>query len=383
MGLARTATASDLPAFRALWTQCFPDPPEFIDWFFRQRYLPEYSACVEEEGQIVSTMQSLPLSVRLRGKLLPGAIVAGVSTDPAHRRKGHKAAMMAYYMQQMRKKGFVVIPYTPAHLTTFYRQEHYPVSNTLHLNLPAGERSFSPPEEISSGTLAELVTLHGTMHLCYEEFSRQYSGIIARKWEDFQVKMADYHSDPATKALLLWDGQERQKLRGYAIYQETENGVHGEEVIASGKDNQEALLTALLSQVGTKACHVKLAPDFSRPWMPEEMDATWEIRPQGVMGVANVERLLAETSANHPPLILELTDPLVPENNGVFTSNGLRSVKTPQICLSVGRLAQLLCGYKSAQELATEGFLSASDASVLREWDQRYPKQSCFIVDEY
>ncbi len=392
MAMVRTAMQEDRAAIQSLWSVCFQDSEEFTNWFFQQRYVPEYSACVEENGRLVSAMQSLPLFVRVRDRLLPSAIVAGVSTDPACRGKGYMGDMFRYYMNRMRQEGIVAVPHTPANLPTFFSKGHYPVTDTAHLTVAQGAKALLTDRKpncchAEDRSLTDCFPDYGGMLSCYDKFARHYSGIAARSLADFRLKMADYDGEPGTRCLLLWDSQEKAKIQGYVIYQQTKDHLHAEEVITPVAALQDELLFSLLVSAGNKSCHVKLPPDraVSSELFRSGSDYTWEIRPQGVMGAANIPAFLSLLSdgSKSEDITLSVTDPIVPENNGNFTLSGAPSCQKPQVSLDAGRLVQLLCGYQSAAELAEEEKIIAADPAVLRELDQIYPKLSCFIIDEY
>jgi hypothetical protein len=41
----RIAQPQDRDGFRNLWRICFGDSEAFMDWFFSERYFPEFSVC--------------------------------------------------------------------------------------------------------------------------------------------------------------------------------------------------------------------------------------------------------------------------------------------------------------------------------------------------
>ena len=61
MTAVRVAKAEDKKAFYDLWKICFGDSDAFCDWFFRNRFAPDYSVVLETQGKIVICMQSFPL----------------------------------------------------------------------------------------------------------------------------------------------------------------------------------------------------------------------------------------------------------------------------------------------------------------------------------
>ena len=111
--IVRNAAAADRKDFRRLWKACFHDSDAFCNWFFEKRFLPEYSVCLETEGEFASCMQAYPYSVWLRGREIPGAMLCGVSTDPNHRKKGYMGKIFPYEMEMLRQKGILVAPHTP------------------------------------------------------------------------------------------------------------------------------------------------------------------------------------------------------------------------------------------------------------------------------
>jgi hypothetical protein len=89
-----------------------------MDWFFAHRFVPGFAACVKDGPRLVGAMQSYPLHVRIRGASIPCAIIAEFPSTPITG-PGLMGKMLAFYMNEMRKKGIVVCPHTPARLPTF------------------------------------------------------------------------------------------------------------------------------------------------------------------------------------------------------------------------------------------------------------------------
>lgn len=52
MTAVRIAKAEDKKAFYDLWKICFGDSDAFCDWFFRNRFAPDYSVVLETEGKL-------------------------------------------------------------------------------------------------------------------------------------------------------------------------------------------------------------------------------------------------------------------------------------------------------------------------------------------
>ena len=78
--LIRKEKFSDKDQVKKLWNICFGDTAEFTDWFFAERFLPEYGIVAEENGIITAAMQGWPYTLNIRGQDIPAVMLAGVST---------------------------------------------------------------------------------------------------------------------------------------------------------------------------------------------------------------------------------------------------------------------------------------------------------------
>lgn len=363
----RRATMDDLDAIRSLWKVCFDDTDAFIDWFFCERFLPEYAACMEVDGTIVSAMQSVPLHVRVRDCVVPASMLAGVSTDPGCRGKGYMKRVFAYYMHLMRSMHLPLVVHTPAHLSTFFSCGHYPVSETQHVTFaqaPAGQ-------ELERHALnADLAGLQA----CYQAVMSRYSGSVSRTLADFAYKMRDYASDGAQCIAYTCAGD----VQGYGVFFETGNGLHAEEVLAREQNAYERVIQGLCFEAQGRQLHVKLPPDVQLSFK----GATRVVRAQGVAGAADIAQLL-RIILHDEQFTFEVIDAVVPENQGVYNGMGQPENSAPHVTLPAGRLVQFLIGSRSMQELIEAGEAIAHDRSVLDVLDVRLPKYACYIVDEY
>jgi hypothetical protein len=100
------------------------------------------------------------------------------------------------------------------------------------------------------------------------------------------------------------------------------------------------------------------------------------------MGVANISSLFKMVLAD-PSFIFEVEDASVHENAGIWNGLGEKSTQAPQAAISAGRLAQLLGGYCSLQELREQGHIAVHDEKAMEALAVKLPKETCFIVDEY
>lgn len=366
----RTAVLSDKESYRELWRICFGDSERFMDWFFSERFFPEYSSCLLEDGAMMSALQSYPLHVRIRNRILPASMLTGVSTHPERSGRGYMKQIFLHHMQRVRSFHIPIVIHTPAHLTTFFSRGHFPATDTLHLTL----------ENARYGALLEGISRQdlyhdlGPLQVCYQKATARYSGCVSRTAADFAYKMRDYASDGAL-CLVRRAGAD---ILGYCVYYVMDESVHAEECFASDEETLTMLLNALSFEAAGRELHVKLPPDS-----PARLNgATLEVRPQGVMGIADVSAAL-NAIIGDSSYVFEVIDSTVPENAGIWDGMGEKTHCTPQIRLEAGRLGQFLCGYRSIAELAESQEAEILDPKIACALDRAFPKEICFITDEY
>lgn len=103
---------------KQLWQSCFGDEDAFIDRFLITYYSRRRMLTAEQDGRIVAMLHLLPF----RSELGRTTYVYGVATDPAYRRRGLSARLMAEAMRRIGEQGddaALLIPAEPW-LSTFY-----------------------------------------------------------------------------------------------------------------------------------------------------------------------------------------------------------------------------------------------------------------------
>lgn len=365
MNPLRVAQSLDREKFYDLWELCFGDSKAFCDWFFQNRFAPEYSVCLEIENAFVACMQAYPYDIWLRNRKVSGAMMCGVCTHPDHRRKGYMGQVFPYDMNLLRKKGIAVAVHTPAILNSYFSFGHFPVADACYLmisDIPQiqTEKSvvFLPKEQWENA------------YPCYQSFAKQYSGMVARSKQDFLRKCADYAADGG---MCMAFG--KNPVLAYIWYYPTETQVQCVEAV--GTDETVAMvLQAIMAQYPGLSFSAKLPPktkiDF--PF------AQKKIKQKGVMGLVNIQFLLKQLGLQSEVAFF-VTDQVVPENQGCFLLDGSQSENKPAFSIPAGRLMQVLVGYHTLEEQRC--YIEVYDEIGFEKINQLLPKQNCFIIDEY
>lgn len=362
------ARPSDQADFRALWDISFSDTQAFRNWFFTHRFVPGYSCCIEEDGRLVSAVQSVPCHIRVRGKILPAAVMVGACTHPDYKRRGYMKELYTFYMNEMAKLGVVLAAHTPAVLGTYFYVGHFPVSDTAFLE----GKAIAPQE--SAACPVNMQEEVSALLACYQQAGARYSGILSRSFADMVLKMADYGADGG-KAIALW---EKDVITGYGVYYDTEEMIYAEEVMALSDEACQQVVNGLTNLAQGKTVKIKLPPD-TKATLP---GAQKTVAPRNVLGLCDVEALL-KALAVPAEFAVEVIDDVVEKNHGIFAINGQRSQKAPCVRLTQGRLLQFLMGYRSLAQLAQEGNAEITEKEGAAALDHLLPVVPCHIVDEY
>lgn len=364
MQTVRVVNQKDKIDFYRLWKICFGDSDAFCNWFFENRFAPEYSIVLETENEIASCMQAFPYTIQIRGKEIAGAMLCGVSTHPEQRKKGHMGKIFSYEMNHLRKMGLVVAPHTPAVLPSYFSFGHFPVADASYLECDC------VPDFETSAKIIPVEDLKSLFPL-YQRFAKKYSGIICRTETDFLRKAADYAADGGKCAAYI----KNNKIKSYAFYYQTEEMLLCVEAAAE-EGYYHALMEGLLAQAKGLKFSAKLPPELYLGFSFTKLTR----KQKGVMGLCNVSALL-EALEFDIPYGFQVNDHVVPENNGVFDFKGAVYNDNPVFEISAGHLLQVLVGYHSLNELRKE--IQILDEGKFSKINELLPKQNCYIIDEY
>lgn len=366
--MVRFARPEDKPALKELWHICFNDPAPFEDWFFSERFLPEYCALEEDGGRIVACAHTLPNHICVRNTLLSSAMLTGVSTLPEYRGRGCMRRVMSLLVNMLRDRGIVLMPFKPAELEMYYFLGCYPVSSSQYVTLEAGAKR--PQGDLTEADIGENCA---ALYESYMRFSSRYSGSIHRSYADFVLKMRDYLSVGA-KCATVMAGRAAQ---GYCIYFETQDEIYGEEFTAADNAAYQPLFEAMAARSLGKKLTIRMASDVRFNFGQAKSVTV----PKSVLGVLDAPALLRALDLEG--FTVQIKDGIIAQNAGVYDISGQRTNAAPQLCLEAGRLGQWAVGFETLAELEREGYAQFLDREAALKLDALLPKRPCFIVEEY
>ncbi len=108
----------------SLWNICFPEAPEFSEWYFKNVFSPKNTLIYEENDKITAMLQEIPLNFNNSGK---ATYIYGACTHPLYRKKGLMTKLLRQSFKNDTLKGIthsILIPENEE-LFRFYKQFGY------------------------------------------------------------------------------------------------------------------------------------------------------------------------------------------------------------------------------------------------------------------
>lgn len=252
----RPLTEGDRDQAKALWQTCFDDPPAFVDWFFENRYRPEWSAGAFDGDRLVSVIHGWPMDLSLGGASFSALMTSGVATLPREWGKGYMHRTMTFLRDQARERGVCALFNHPQRPGAYARLGFRPSTCTRYWQ---GDETFSAGKIVPFSE-EEAFSI-------YRRIAEKYDGFVLRDRDAFHLKMEDYRADGAKGFMLEQGGQ----AIGYAVCFDKAD-VFGEEVLSLGAYGP--LLHELSRLANGREVGAKLPPD---------VEAAGEMRVQNVM----------------------------------------------------------------------------------------------------
>jgi predicted acetyltransferase len=354
------------------------DWEEMFDPGHNARLDPEQVHVIEEDGEARASTTVLPLESFVEGEARPMGGISAVMVHPAYRRRGYAGELMRAVLRDMRERDIALSLLSPfAH--AFYRVFGYELaSEVIQYSLKPSDLSTSSEQgylrDYREGDLSSLMELYGAearRHTLSVRRSR-------RHWEEILAGRDRY------TAVYQREGE----AEGYILYkisgwqeQDPRRTLRVDEFVAATTRAREALLSFLAGFDPLAYVHgIKLTTSRGEPLHPylESSYVKASIDPDQMLRLVDVETALGYLElATEEPLVLDVRDDVIAENQGQYTighGKVVRGAEAEQsVWLDVRQLAQLYAGYLSAKELARHELLDASSPEALRLLDSLFP----------
>jgi predicted acetyltransferase len=352
------------------------------DW---ERYFdPDHNArldleqvhVIEEDGEVRASATVLPLESFVEGQPRPMGGISAVMVHPAYRRRGFAGELMRAVLRDMREREVALSLLSPF-AQEFYRIFGYELATEdIEYNLEPSDLPTSPEQghlrAFGEEDLASLMDL-------YEAEARRHTLSVRRSeghWKSDGVRkdkdIAVYERDGAVEGYILY------KISGWQE-QDPRRTLRVDELAAATPRAREALLSFLagLDPMIYGIRHFTPRGEPLHPYL-ESSYVKAKIGPDQMLRLVDVETALGYLErASEAPLVLDVRDDVIPENQDRYTLADGKIVRGAEaeesVSLDVRQLAQLYAGYLPARDLARHGLLDASSPEALDLLDSLFP----------
>lgn len=362
-----------------------PDPPRVRRGLYR-----------DDDDEPVSICSSYDFATQLRGAVVSMGGVATVATPPEHRRRGYVETLMRELCREYREAGTPTSALWPFE-HPFYRQYGWATCNRYHawsappdaLRSAAGEvaGTWQSVDRDEWELLAPVHDADAAGHeLSVDRTADWWTERVLRGWEE----------DPF---VYCWtDGEDRH--RAYLTYRIDGDWEDRSLVVQDHAAADPAAfdqVVRFLADHDSQVSEVRFAtpPDASlldRVDDPRELDCEVEAGP--MFRLVDVPATLSALSYPvEASLVVDLSDPLLPEVEGVYEVTVTDAAPTgaatcestdaaADASLEIGAFSQLVCGYRSAERLADAGELDA-DRGTIATLDALFPTSSPYLRERF
>ena len=361
---------------------------EYYDPEKNPRLDPSLVYVIEDDGEPRATVTVLPMEAFVDGQPAAMGGIAAVNAHPAYRRRGYAGELMRAAIDGIRERGMPLSMLHPfAH--SFYRAHGWELATEAvkyrlsPTQIPTSReqrrvRAYDPARGDLS-RMAELFDGWAASRPCsVRRVEGRWLQYLARK----DGEAAVYEAEDGT-------------VEGYLLYKQSEgsgdppNTLDVSELVAGTPAAREALLS-FMGAYDPRMYTVELSTPRGEPLHPYLSDSHVRIRlePEFMLRLVDVEGALGLLGrAVDEPIVLEVSDDVIPENSGPYTlgdggvTRGAEANAT--VSLDARRLAQRYAGYLPAGQLARYGLIEPGSPQALEVLEAWFPVGAPYVSEPH
>ncbi|MBC6002273.1 MAG: GNAT family N-acetyltransferase [Paeniclostridium sordellii] len=345
----RYAIEKDLENIKDIWNYCFGDEEGFVNYYFDNKYKPENTILIEENDELMSSLQLNQYKINLNNKIYDTSYVVGVSTYPNARGKGYMKDMMDFALNELYKKDQLVSLLMPIDYRLYkkYGYEHCYDKIEYKLNI----------EELKQfkivGDFEKITNNHiNYMMDIYNEFLLNTNGYVVRDKNYYENLFKEIKCENGHMYI-----HKEENYEGYIIYFIMEDTMFIREICYKNISSLKSMLKFIYNH-NTQCKKVTIMSpviDSIRYILPNLKTSEINIKPFMMGRVINLEKFLNTLSIECNDLdgvYIEIIDNQIKENNNVFEIRvkdnevkAIKSNKKADIGLSINYISQLAFSY--------------------------------------
>ena len=350
----RFASECDQNNIMEIWNYCFNDGPKFTEYYFNNKYKNYNTIVVEEEANIVSSLQLNQYKIKLNDKEYSTSYVVGVSTLPEARGRGYMKHIMDFTLNELYKKDQLVSILMPIDYILYrkYGYEHCYDQIEYEINMEdlRGFKSLGSLKKASLNHINEMINIE-------ESFLENLNGIVVRDENYYKNLFKEVESEDGHIYI-----HENEGSDGYIIYFINGESIFVRELYYKNINALKGMLRFIYNH-NTQCKKVNITSpvdDKIRFILSNPRTVTMKLKPFMMGRIINFKSFLESLNIegnNQSSLIISLKDDYIKENNKIFKitlENNQLSVEEGKfdydVEFNINTISQLAFSYISAKE---------------------------------
>lgn len=350
----RFASECDQNNIMEIWNYCFNDGPKFTEYYFNNKYKNYNTIVVEEEANIVSSLQLNQYKIKLNDKEYSISYVVGVSTLPEARGRGYMKHIMDFTLNELYKKDQLVSILMPIDYRLYrkYGYEHCYDQIEYEINMEdlRGFKSLGSLKKASLNHINEMINIE-------ESFLENLNGIVVRDENYYKNLFKEVESEDGHIYI-----HENEGSDGYIIYFINGESIFVRELYYKNINALKGMLRFIYNH-NTQCKKVNITSpvdDKIRFILSNPRTVTMKLKPFMMGRIINFKSFLESLNIegnNQSSLIISLKDDYIKENNKIFKitlENNQLSVEEGKfdydVEFNINTISQLAFSYISAKE---------------------------------
>ncbi len=232
----RLLLEDERPLAKALWKEAFDDTDAFIDWYFANKVLDGNSLCMYDGGKLISIVHMIPYTIRIQGKPVKSAFIAGVATSLSRRGEGLMRTMLLESLGLLKMRGIYITHLYPfSH--AFYEKFGWTAYSHVSRQTVSAARRLRGTEVIETTDASVLSPL-------YNRMMKAYDGYVVRGKQEWKWRLGELNSDDGHCAVLIKD----DRASAYMLYYSQKDKADIIETVYQDEEDIGAMLAHVLSQ---------------------------------------------------------------------------------------------------------------------------------------
>lgn len=350
----RFARECDQNNIMEIWNYCFNDGPKFTEYYFNNKYKNYNTIVVEEEANIVSSLQLNQYKIKLNDKEYSTSYVVGVSTLPEVRGRGYMKHIMEFTLNELYKKDQLVSILMPIDYRLYrkYGYEHCydQIEYEIDIEDLRGFKSLGSLKKATLNHINEMINIE-------ESYLKNLNGMVVRNESYYENLFKEVESEDGRIYI-----HENEGSDGYIIYFINGESIFVRELYYKNINALKGMLKFIYNH-NTQCKKVNITSpvdDKIRFILSNPRTVTMKLKPFMMGRIINFKKFLESLnveSDDQSSLIISLKDDYIKENNKIFKitlENNQLSVEEGKfhydVEFDINTISQLAFSYISGKE---------------------------------